>query len=450
MKCLIPILVFTTLSFSLYAQTRISAGEKVFEMAQNLKTLKSCDLEKIWPNYHWKNKFNSVLFVSSEDSKSYELDYGALVMNEIPFESTPPFALGGFSMSSIGNKKYISYSLDYGDTSQELLALLVHENFHFYGQDEIKEVPENIRATRADIYPFNPVPRIYRSMINFHLSEALRKPEEKMNQIGKAKFWNDLHRNEFFNDYISVGNLDITEGSAMYAEVLTLAMSQNNCELSKATIRSMLFQTEDSIYDFYTFYESDKAGQAYLGGMLAYLVDDLLFDGALQLKQKTLQGKQPMNELFIPFDSIESLVNEEIKQSINDDYRAMNEEARSAVDQYQENKHKGMIAISQPSPLEGDAGGSFSVSGFIAVDEDRYGFAEVYSDYRRKVQTPTISAHFDGVHFYQTTINECGKNQLVYWVEDIQINGSMLKASGNKVELTSTRFEQKTELICVK
>ena len=450
MKYLGVVIALAVSSFSLFAQTEVSAYEKAFEVVKNLETLKSCDFEKIWPGYTWANKFDSVLLVSTNNSKSFELDYKTFSMKEIPFEKTPSFALGGFAESSIGEKKYISYSLDYGDTYYDTLALLVHENFHYYGQEGIKGVPESIRATRADVYPFNPLPRLYRSMINFYLSEALKKPEQKTEFISKAKFWNNLHKTEFFDDYISVGNLDMIEGSATYAEALTIAMARNNCSLTKEATSAMLFTKPDNVYDFYTYFESDKAGQAYLGGMLAYMVDDLLFDGTLNLKKMTMEGKQPMDQLFTHFEAVETSVNEEINQSIDDDYRAINEEAKIDVDQYLENKNKGMIAISQPLRLQGDMGGSFSVNGFIAVDEAKYGFAEIYQSYKRSFETPTIKAKFTGVNLYETTENECGKEQMVYWVDEAQIKDGILSAKAEKLELTATDFEQKADMICIK
>jgi hypothetical protein len=449
MKYLGAIIALAVSSYSLFAQTEVSSYDKAREVVKHLEALKSCDLSRIWPGYTWENKFNSVLLVSTKESKTFEFDNASSIFREIPFEETPSFALGGFAFNTEG-KKTLSYTLDYGETFDAAFRLLVHENFHFFGQDKIGRVAESGRATRADIFPFNPMPRMYRAMVNFYLAETLKNPEQKDDLLSKAKYWNELHKKEFLDDYISTGNLDMTEGSATYAEVLSLSMAKNNCDASKESILKMFFLGPDHVYDFFDISMSDKAGQSYLGGMLAYMIDDLLYQGGFDLKVKAEKNIQPIDELLSSLKPLQTPAHKEIEQSIQEEFLLLNTQTKADVDLFKENKEKGMILISQPSSLEGDEGGSFTVDGFVAVDEVTFGFTEIYQMFQRSFKTPFIKAKFSGVNLYETTQNECGENQLMYWVNETTIENDTLIAKSDVIELAAIRFEQKESMVCIK
>jgi hypothetical protein len=441
------------LLFLTYSAFAASPAKDLYQnISQKLVEFKKCDLEKVWPGYSW-DEIDYFYFSSSLSMQTFFFDFQNEVEIPLRFEDTPSFAFATYAREIIEDKTYISYKLDNWRSDgvkeeQNLMQLILHENFHFFGQKNIKE---RYARDRGNSYPYKIKPRLYRAMVLYHLSQALKDPSQVDQHFAHAKYWNDKHKFEFNEDYLTTGDMDLREGTATYAELYSFIMLYNNCEFNKVTFDELFFQTEygDShITKHYHYTEADKDGQSYAGGMLAFMLDKVLFNGAFELREQAADGIHPIEALVEDSFSEESELVTEIEEEVTNTINKANAEAKVVVDEYKELESSGYQLVSfAESDIQTQ--GSFRLSAFINTDEITFGFYQVMQNLNALYENDSTRIKINGVNTYEVSQNDCGEYQYTFWVKDLIIADSINHKS-ELVKIKSENFKIKNNILCLK
>jgi hypothetical protein len=445
-------LILLLLSQSILAATPL---ESLFQsVTQKLVAFKQCDLNKVWPEYSWQ-EVDYIYFSSPLNLKTFLFDFKNDV--EIPFryEDTPAFAHATYAKELIDEKVYLSYKLENwsGDGLKEeskLMKLILHENFHFFGQSNIRE-QISYATGRGDTYPYQIKPRLYRAMVIYHLAQALKLPTMMDLELSYAKFWNQKHKVEFPEDFISTGNMDLREGSATFSELYSYILMNNNCEFNRVTFNELFFledMGETHIAKFYHYTEADKDLQSYYGGMLAYMIDQLLLQSTSKLKERSGKGEFPIEALLEAYNETESKLKENIQQNISNVINIANNEVKNIVDEYQENKAKGYYLVSF-DPYEIPSQGSYRLRKFIQTNEREFGFFEIMQEVQAHYESDSTKIIVEGANSYSMNSNDCGEYQDTYWIKDLKI-GDEISYSSPNISIESNKFIVKDNMICLK
>lgn len=443
-------LILLFISANLFANTSLQNYYQ--NLTSHLIDFKKCDLNEIWPDYSWE-AIDYFYFSSPLNTNTFLFDFKNEVNIPFVFEDTPSFSLSSYGRNVEAEKTYVSYRLDNWNGSElkdfdNLLSLILHENFHYFGQ---KNIHEQGFTDRGDSYPYKLEPRLYRAMVIYHLSQALKKPSELDKHFSHAKYWNEKHKNEFYDDYISSGDLDLREGSATYAELYSLILIQNNCEFNQDSFNELFFNSDEGdshITKFYHYTEFDKEGQSYIGGMLAYMLDKVYFNEAFELFKLASDAVHPIEALVKDSLVQESEMLSEIIETISPEIENMNKQAKRIVDEYEEKRKLGYSLISfnlEEIPNQG----SFRLRNFINTSESLFGFYQVMESLRATYESETTKMIVNGLNVYESSKNACGEQQYTMWVKDLKIN-DIIDYQSDEITINSQSFEIKNNIICVK
>lgn len=446
-KSIIALLI----SFNVFAHG--TPNEYYQSLTKDLLIFKSCDLTQIWEDYSW-DRIDYFFFTSPINQTTFKFDFQKEVDIPMRFEETPGFALSTYGKDfKDENRLDVAYKLDSwrGDDLKDydqLMKLILHENFHFVGQGKIKEQGS---SPRGDNYPYKVEPRLYRAMVIYHLSQALKKQANVLPHLSKAKYWNEKHRKEFYEDYVAVGDLDLREGSASYVEILSHIFMKNDCEFSQSSFDEMFFDPElgeSHIVDHFYYTEDDKSGQSYIGGMLAFMIDYVLFQNNFELIAKTKEAKHPIEELLAnSTEEVDSYV-DEVKQPVEEQVKKANEQAKEVVEFYAKAKEEGYSLVSFDGSVVNNVG-SFRLLGFINTDEATFGFNQAMKNVTALYRSEDSEVKTNAVHIYKKTENVCGQSQYSFWVKDLVV-GETIEFEDESVKIKSKNFEKKNEIICLK
>lgn len=229
------ILIVTFLLFfstSLLAKTPQSAES----MIHNFKDVSFCT-ERIWPAYTWRGY--SILGVNLENALQIALDIDhTLSIYPISLDDLEggEGARSTYAFFESNGKNWVSVNQAYSDDSKGefgLFELGAHEIFHHVGQKNWKNKSSGGRGTQI---PIHWEPRYYRAMLQKNLREAFIEPENRVVSMGKAKYWFTKWKNEFPLEVNST--TDGYEGTASYAEAISVALAKDGCDAAEGQLRS--------------------------------------------------------------------------------------------------------------------------------------------------------------------------------------------------------------------
>ncbi len=190
-------------------------------------------MKDVWPNLDY-TQHNVVVFYRDEEMNIKKV---WLVNTETKKELQPSEyegveipRSGGFGKIDFLGKPSIAlvfddYSLE-EDKGKEMIdnsmyALATHELVHFYYQSDIS-LPEDEGGGRAQEYPIDYTPRLYRGMIYRNLCSAIEETDEKTTQeyIQKATYWFNKWKNEYSDEVDYIRGNDMFEGHAQYIDII--------------------------------------------------------------------------------------------------------------------------------------------------------------------------------------------------------------------------------------
>lgn len=227
-------------------------------------------MDKVWPGYDYKN--HNLLLVDMNDEmevreawvmnaeslrKLEAKDYESIMLpqidgySDLKFEGKPSLAIGIDSENDV--------NLDVA----ELYKVGTHEIVHFYYQGKAR-ISDN--DSRAQAYPIDLSPRLYRQMLYHRLIDAFDNPEKEAELLGNAKYWLEKWKSEFPEEEMASKSTDIAESTARYSENFGNIIGSNpqGADLVKA-IEPMIFR--DALY-------TSADSEAYEIGFIAGLILD--------------------------------------------------------------------------------------------------------------------------------------------------------------------------------
>lgn len=228
-------------------------------------------MNKVWPTYDYTNH-NLILFLlndsdveeavlinTKEQRKLTADEYKAIQAPQddgydaVEFNGKPSLAMS-VTQQSMQKKKAV-------DT---LYRVATHEIVHFYYQGEAL-LSQNSES-RAQDFPLDKTPRLYRQMIYQNLIKAYDAPSDDVNYLGKAKYWLEKWKNEYSSEYESIKSTDIAEATARYSENLGTFIDP------KIEAKEIYKSAAKDIKRTETFYSAD--GESYEIGYVAALLLD--------------------------------------------------------------------------------------------------------------------------------------------------------------------------------
>ncbi len=429
--------------------TDVFAGvENLFrDLKTDLIKFSECRLDMIWNDYSW-DQLDKIYFSSQQYEKTFLFDFKNQINIPMAYEDTPSFAFSTYGHEVINSENILSYNLDDWNTQKlvtkdYLLSLMFHENFHFFGQSRIHANT----VTRADIYPYQESPRIYRAMVILNLLNTLNDPSKASLYLSQAKYWNKKHQFEFETDYHEINQLDMIEGSAEYVEIFSKILLQADCHFSKEIFDSILAKRKKWNRYFST---SEKDGQAYIGGMLAYFIDYTLFNKTKSLDIKTEQGHYPIEVLLEGYSPIASEVDKELFNLISGDIDKKNQHIKVIIDEYNFNQNQGakLILISDDNIK---VQGSYRVESFIRLREELYGFYEIYEGFSGLFKGKKSMIQLKGVHSFMSYEKKCGEHQHGFWINDPKFKvEEIIDFKSENIQIQTSSFTVDGNTICIK
>lgn len=206
--------------------------------------------DRVWPGGTAENyRSRQVLLVSVEEATGWMWNDQLTSEGEPPRVSTGPldglpteWTAGTFNFGVINDIRTLGISLDVtADINESTLEsgaelyvdfaslLTVHEAFHYLSdQDDWNEG----FGTRRVPYPEPWEPRHLRA----ELTAALRATLEDDAELSRAAYWQQRMQAEFPQELADIRALEITEGSAEYATIVSSVLAVEGCGVSEADL----------------------------------------------------------------------------------------------------------------------------------------------------------------------------------------------------------------------
>lgn len=246
-----------------------------------------------------------------------------------------------------------------------LFLLATHEAFHFYGQ---KKWPvtgsDETDDSRATAYPSQIPPRQYRNQLIRNLIAAV---QGQAGALGKARYWHQRWQTEFPAEARNIRYTDISEGTAMYVEVLAELLAAGDVPDARTWSAAIMEELSKTTDKFQADYESYP-----LGALAGYLLDRQ----GVKWWQRAVNGETPVQILLDPVAAIAELPDAELDQRIEKILNALNQSLAPVMDAFVQNM-QAADAIRLLVPMTSGTG-SVRMSGQYRVANLS---EEVFTDY---------------------------------------------------------------------
>lgn len=235
------------LILSMLPLTAAAAFGSSHEMLDGLSRVMNHCPDRVWPGYRW-DEFH-VLEIT-KDGRSYVMAGKTGNIVELAPEKIPEsakispyafFKINGTLGMSINAEVDASQAEEVGiprpGPAEILLGaidLAAHEAFH---QVKQPSWPER-KGGRGTLLPIEARPRVYRRALFDRMKEAFVNPSLREEKLGQAKFWFEKWKNEFPRE--AEMSTDLSEGTAQYAGLITMALAELGCSSPEAELRKRM------------------------------------------------------------------------------------------------------------------------------------------------------------------------------------------------------------------
>ncbi|NLX82194.1 MAG: hypothetical protein GXZ04_00025 [Clostridiales bacterium] len=197
MKSLALFCALSLLISALPAYAAQGAGMEAFVRAVHEQMLRNWPhMDKAWPGLNY-NQHPFILFYVDDEllvNEAWLLNtQGVRKLDEKEYQGIAVPQPDGYSELRFDGKPGLAMSVDDYSLSQpraqeETYRTATHEMVHFYYQPPQGEMA----GSRAQVYPLDAQPRLYRAMIYQHLIAAFENPAQRDEHLGKARYWLNL------------------------------------------------------------------------------------------------------------------------------------------------------------------------------------------------------------------------------------------------------------------
>lgn len=224
---------------------KVKTEARVEEIAKNLYEAKVKCPDKIWPGYSWKGK--KVIFHSSESNKAWQWigDEIKFSLQEMEISKLPPHLLYSaygvdtdpktFDMTlfiNLDDERNNQANIKTGDRAYNLAG---HEGFHFFEQFKLSDPWKTSTEDRTAVHPISAEARYLRSELERLLRDAYvsKDSESRTKKLQEAKAIWQKWSEEFPEEKKETEAIEIVEGSAMFAEVMSSQLGMLGCDASR-------------------------------------------------------------------------------------------------------------------------------------------------------------------------------------------------------------------------
>lgn len=263
-------------------------------------------MDKVWPTYDYSNHNLILFYVNDADSSVRVWRLGVDGTRELEASEYELIAMpqpGGYEQLDFEDKPSIAMSVEDNLLAEEdvvdtLYRVATHELVHFYYQSE--QAPDESGGSRAQAFPVDKTPRLYRRMIYENLIRAYDNPNDKDQYLGKARYWLDRWQNEYQEEATAIHATDMAEAPAKYTDNLATFITRE--------------MTADDIYkeagkhiDRDSIFYSADAESYEIGNVAALLLDkqstgwkDSYYRDKQTIEEKLLADVQPIEDTIDP------------------------------------------------------------------------------------------------------------------------------------------------------
>ena len=315
-------LVLTVASSAFAAQPTKDVGKFVDSVHQMIQRHWP-HMDKVWPGSDYQQHALLLLYV---DDDMQVKEAFALTTKEQKKLSPQEYQdvnvplPGGYAETTYQGMKSLVMSIDDFSLNQpgedvQTYRTATHELVHFYHQPAPSEQAE---GSRAQAYPLDATPRLYRQMLYQNLIGAYDHIEQADVYLAKAKYWLDTWQKAYPEESEGIRGTDIMEGTAKYIENLGFFIGDQldahpfHQAAGEAIPRDELFPSAD--------------GESYeLGYVAALLLDKTQPDWKKDFYTK---GLSPVELLLSNRKPQEEKINQDIQQLVETEINEINEEAK--------------------------------------------------------------------------------------------------------------------------
>ncbi len=285
----------------------VDVDERVSQLAKMIQRPWYQCSSKLWSF----NPNPQAVFIDSKTQQAWNLTQAGLQeLDSIPSHLSYDFK---FTFSHYNNNPAIAVDLRKTFGSDPYykgsygLYLALHEGFHQMYQSRSKFVADKGFQSGSH-YPPKVEPRYYRRMIYDYLKAALQGSIDQTTALGKAKYWYNKWKTEFPSELSQT--VDRHEGTAMYYDVLAVAVGHKGCDASKSEIISFINENYDKFFQT----PNDFRDEGYNIGALSSL--QLWVSGGNWADQ-VAQGKSPLALLFSKYSSVADSDNPTVREEVS-------------------------------------------------------------------------------------------------------------------------------------
>ncbi len=272
----------------------VDIDERVSEISEKIKRPWYQCSSKMWSF----NPNPQALFIDPETQRAWHLSQSGLAeLDSIPSNLAFDFK---FDFSRYENKPAIAINLrkTFGSDpyykGSYALYLALHEGFHQIFQAGDKWVDDEGFQSGSH-YPPKVKPRYYRRMIYQYLKSVLQGRIERRVGLGKAKYWYNKWKSEFPDELLQ--NVDRHEGTAMFYDVLGVAIGHLGCQATKNEVTNFINENYDKFFQTPQDFRDEGYNIGALSSMQLWLLQSPWVN-------EVAQGKSPLESLFSRYSEI--------------------------------------------------------------------------------------------------------------------------------------------------
>lgn len=283
-------------------------------------------LAKVWPGHDYTR--HDLLLALLDDELQPQAAYalntqGIKRLEAAEYENLALPQPGGYASLAYQGRPAVAISTDaYGlsqpGEAEEAYRTATHELVHFYHQDGMVM---DQAGSRAQPYPVDLQPRLYRQMLYLRMINALEEPARQQEWLGRARYWLDLWEKEYAEEAKAIHSTDMAEGSARYIENLGTVIGQ----IEAGGDRDAL--TADSTQKDERFVSADSESYE-LGYVAGLLLDKLEPTWKEDFYARNLT---PMQRLLAHTAPMEDEADPALRQQLTAEIEAINAEAGAAL-----------------------------------------------------------------------------------------------------------------------